>query len=49
MTKTNEPVLESDKQKQPLAGEVSPDSARAKAALFAAQEKATMKKPKSKK
>lgn len=38
--KSNLPLLESDKQTKPLSGEVSTKDARAKAALFAAQEKA---------
>lgn len=40
----NPPLLESDKQRKPLEGETTPDSARAKAAAFAAQEKARQPK-----
>lgn len=40
----NPPLLESDKQRKPLEGETTPDSARAKAAAFAAQEKARQQK-----
>lgn len=43
MTKTDEPGLESDKQKKPFAGEASPESTRSKAALFSAKEKVAIK------
>lgn len=39
MMKSKSPLLECEKQTQPLPGEVSPEEARSKAMLFAVQEK----------
>lgn len=42
-TKTSELLSETDKQLQPLAGEVDPKEARQKAAMFAAVERGRLK------
>ncbi|WP_444926937.1 hypothetical protein ACJJI4_02470 [Microbulbifer sp. TRSA002] len=42
-TKTNKPLSDKEKQFEPQKGEVSPEDARTKATIYAAQVKAQMK------